>query len=253
MLLIGVVFVAAFTGRTSSTHHRHTRLAKAGHRPWDSADVMMEMMRLQAAYSSVDHLSFDITFNLSVAVAGITYPSTQTGHYKVNGNKYYIKFDSTEQMQDSLYHIVVANDQQLVTLQRPNYFFVTIMQMDVMDTLFQQTSVQGMTAIDSGSMRKISFQFYHESMIKSMNIVYDTGTYRLRTIYGTMTTQSTLAADSASGVATSITENMQFLNYQNGAFGDTVFNMRKYFTKQQDSFVFVHPYETYTFVNSTLD
>jgi len=250
MLLIS--FTMSFTVHPGYSGKR-ARFVHTRHRMVDTADVNIELAQMQAAYAGPDHLSFDVNASEITTTGGIPVLATETLHYKINGNKYYIKGDSSIQIQDSNYHMTVLDNLQMITIAPTNYSFQTLLMLDVLNPDFQRDNVQGMTVKDTSFMRRISFQFYRESAIKSLSILYDTGTYKLETISGSMSTRSAVPADSAADLGQQISVNMQFVNYQFGMFGDSVFNTSRYYSRQRDSFVFVAPYNTYQFVNSTLD
>lgn len=221
----------------------------------DTTDPMTEITNIMGNYSGMNHVFFMVSYYYSTTTGGgAPVIDSFIGRYQVNGDNYVFTAGSTTQIQVGSYHLVVHSDQALMELQRANYFFRTVMQMDVMDTTFQLMNVQGMTVgPDVGSNHKLTFQFYPESMYKQMSITYDSATFEIKSIYSKVSTQSILPADSASSIAQVININANFFNYQYGIVLDTVFKFDRYLLINNGTFTQVPPYDTFLFVNNTQD
>ncbi len=87
-----------------------------------------------------------------------------------------------------------------------------------MDTLFQSLAMKGMTYVDSSCDRSIVVQFDSDAIYKNFNIHYCRLSNKI--FYITYT----LKKDNVPGSTKRINLNIQFSNYQTGAFTSSVFS-----------------------------
>ncbi len=198
--------------------------AQAQRRTYDSttADVMRELLYYQNLLSDTSHLSFDIAYYMA-DVDTVTVRDTIAGTYQISGDKFLMLFDSVASIQNDKYFGTIYHDARMIVLQKPVPVQKQILQVDVMDSMFQNLSMAGLAASDSGSYRKIIISFDSTSIYRNYEVVFHKTTSR--PLYVKYSTKKELATTSSKKISMEI----RFSNYQTGGFDDSVFITKPYF------------------------
>ena len=82
-------------------------------------------------------------------------------------------------VQNEKCQVTVHPSDSIVIVQKPASSEKIVLQVDVMDSLFQQLAMNSISATDSGIYRKISIHFDSDAPYNYYHIVYNTSNYRI--------------------------------------------------------------------------
>ncbi|MCW3094075.1 MAG: hypothetical protein JWP81_5144 [Ferruginibacter sp.] len=205
LLFLSMVILTAFT-------------TSAQKRFYDTTTIKLfdDIEAIQSAYNSTGHISFNATYYYEDRDS-IVVRDTALASYKIYGDKFRIVFDSTEFVQSDQYNCTMYHDNRTIVIQQPVSMPKEVMQINVMDTVFQQLEMSKMTSIDSSGFRKISLQLDANALYKSYVITFNKSTYQILYIQYALKKDLNILSEKEIKVFIS------FNNYQTGAFSDSVF------------------------------
>jgi hypothetical protein len=197
-----------------------------------TANILREFAIMGSVFSTTPYLSFDANYYLK-DVDTVTVKDTVISKYKINGDNMYLLMlkDTIESIQNENFSGAIYHSNKTVVVQKPSLLSKQILQIDVMDSVFQYMAMSGMTATDSTGNRIITINFDSSAIYKDFKIAYCVSNGRpIYIVY-------TLKKDDASAGARLITPTtakyynmyISFTNYQTGLFTDSVFSTDPYF------------------------
>lgn len=193
-----------------------------------TTNVMNEVLSLQAFLGSTEYLSFSATYYME-DVDSTTVKDTLTASYKINGEQFHIVMDSIESIQNDQYTGTIYFKDSLIVVQKPTPMATQVLQIDVMDTLFQQIAMTGMSATDSGLFRKIVVQFDPEAIYTNYEIVYEKANNHLNYIKYSL--RKDLDVESPKRINMTI----KFSQFNTSTFSDSVFSTDTFFKVENSS------------------
>jgi hypothetical protein len=203
--------------------------ANAQQKVYDSITIKLfdEIEAIQANFSLAEHFSFNATYYMQ-DVDTVVVLDTSVASYQVNGNNFRLLIDSIESIQNDKLFTTVYNDSKTIVVQKPVNMYKQVMQVDIHDPIFQQMAMSGMTAVDSGTLRRINILFDADAMYTNYQLVYDTATHIVLEIKYSVRKDLNLASTKR------VNMRIVFSNPQQGTFTDSVFATDKFF-KQYSS------------------
>jgi hypothetical protein len=202
---------------------------KAQQKVYDSITIKLfdEIEAIQANVSLVNYFSFNATYYMQ-DVDTVTVLDTSVATFQVNGNSFRMTIDSIESIQNEKVFTTVYNDSKTIVVQKPVNIYKQVMQVDIHDPVFQQMAMSGMTAVDSGTLRRINILFDADAMYTNYQLVYDTATHIVLDI------KYSVRKDLNPASTKRVNMHIVFSNPQQGTFTDSVFVTDKFF-KQYSS------------------
>lgn len=144
-----------------------------------TTNIMLEISQVQAYLQTSTDLGFNAVYYFEDFDGEVSHYDTMQASYLINENKYHILLDSVETIQNDKYLVSVYTNDSLVVVQDPVEPTRQILQVDVMDSTFQQLALSSMTAADSGSFRKILLHFDEDALYKNYELVYNSNSYQI--------------------------------------------------------------------------
>ena len=187
-----------------------------------TTNIMGEIAVVQAYLQTSSYLSFNAVYYFEDIDSVAVYDTMQAS-FKLNADNYHINMDSVETIQNEKYMVTVYNQDSLLVIQNPAQSSRQVLQVDVMDSVFQQLALAGITAADSGSFRKVTLLFDADAVYTNYEMVFNKTTYQLLYIKYALRKES-LAVDNNKRFKMYI----KFNNYQNDAFTDAAFSTDPY-------------------------
>lgn len=207
-------------------------------------EASKQLIRLQVALNDTTRRSFDATSIISYNNAT---KDTVHYHYKTwSGQLHMIADDSTEIVQNRDYRLWINHHNEQAKLFKATALFRLIAQVDILDHGFYQTFVSSCSLTDTGSYKKITWQFKAASPYRQYDIIYDSATCRIQSIhycYGGPTGGS-------AGCHTPYHVTVTFSNYQTGGFTNTEFSLDPFCERKNGKFSMTAPYYTYNLSNT---
>ena len=143
-----------------------------------TTNLMDEMTKIQAYLETSVDLGFQAVYYLE-DIDEVSVYDTMQASYQINGNKFHIFLDSIETIQNDKYLVSVYPNDSLVVVQDPVEPTRQILQVDVMDSTFQQLALSSITAVDSGSFRKLILHFDQDALYTNYELVYNSNSYQI--------------------------------------------------------------------------
>jgi hypothetical protein len=224
------------------------RLQAADKPRTDSLTASVELVKLRMVLTDTAHMSFDALFYFE-NVDSITVRDTMHMAYQINKNQYHIVVnDSLEVVQNIFYNLVLYHDRDMAILSKPVNLVKYLFHANLLDGNFNRLFISGLKVSETGSFRKLSYQFKPGCPYEKYEIFYDPATYRINKI------QYQMRKDPFSSTPATANDrylvNIQFSNYQTGLFNDSVFSTDTYFVRRQGLFQMTTPYSGYELINS---
>jgi hypothetical protein len=223
-------------------------LQAAFHPATDSLRASREMARLQQVLHDTTHLSFTAMFCFEQADSATV---RDTMHLSYQVSKYRFRIvanDSLEAVQNDFYNLALYHDRDMAVLSRPLDLVKYMFNANITDTVFYRSYINKVTVADTGSYRKLSYQFKPGSPFEKYEILYDPASYHIYRIQYQIKKHPFAAGPPLSNYR--YYANIWFNNYQTGAFSDQVFSTDPYFIRRQGSYNMVAPYTHYELINS---
>jgi hypothetical protein len=215
----------------------------------DTANPYFEINRLMGTMATADHISFNASYYFeSYDSVGYT-RDTLAGLYKINGQQFYAKIDSTVIVQNNFYNLAINNRDSSIIIARTQTVFPTVVQKDILDKTLQSSYLSKIISSDSANTRKLSFVFNLNSPYSAYDLVYDTVSYNLKYIKYRL--RHYAIAGMQNTYYTQI--NLVFTNYQNNVFTDSVFDQSVYISRINGVFTATSPYSTYVIYNQVMN
>jgi hypothetical protein len=235
-LFISIVIICIFSMDTRAT-------------ALDTTNPYFELNRVMGTMATSDHISFNASYYYeSYDSVGYT-RDTLTGMYKINGQQFYAKIDSTVIVQNNFYNVAINNRDSSIIIARTQTVFPTVIQKDILDKTLQSAYLSKIVTSDSANTRKLSFVFNANSPYSAYDLVYDTVSYNLKYVkyrlrhYAITGMQNTYYTQI----------NLVFSNYQNNVFTDSVFDTSVYISRINGVFTATSPYSTYEIFNQVMN
>ena len=213
----------------------------------DSTDATTELLKLQAVFQNISYTSFDVNYYYEEDDTSGVLRDTLTGVYKVDKDRFYYMLDSVIQVQNDLYHVTVDKDNKVVYVEKPYFSYTSVLQSNIMDSLFMENYVNQMLVTDSSGYRKITIQFKNEAPYQNYELLYSLNSFQPASIKFTLRKE----ALQEEGPQLYARVKIVFSNYQTGAFNDSVFLTNWIFNRENGVFV-LNPetFSTYELANS---
>jgi hypothetical protein len=223
--------------------------ANAQQKVYDSITIKLfdEIEAIQASISMADRFSFNATYYMQ-DVDTVTVLDTAIALFQVNGNSFRMTIDSMESVQNDKVFTTVYKDSKTIVVQKPVNIYKQLMQVDIHDPVFQQLAMSGMTAVDSGALRRINILFDADAMYTNYQLVYDTATHIVLNI------KYSVRKDLNPASAKRVNMHIVFSNPQQGAFDNTVFLTDRFFKQYSSADIRVAAgYTDFEVINMTTD
>lgn len=193
-----------------------------------TTNIMDEIISVQSFLSGTEYLSFSATYYMEDSDT-TTVKDTLTASYKINGKQYRIIIDSIESIQNDQYVGTIYYKDSLIVVQKPNSLVTKVLQVDVLDTLFQQMAMSSMSASDSGLYRKIIIHFDPGTVYTEYLLVYEKSNKNLSYIKYSL--RKDLDPDSPKRINMTI----KFNQFSTVTFNDSVFSTDIFFKVDNSS------------------
>lgn len=212
----------------------------------DSTDATTELLKLQAVFQNISYTSFDVNYYYEEDDSSGVLRDTLTGVYKVDKDRFYYMLDSVIQIQSDLYHVTVDKDNKIVYLERPYFSYTSVLQSNIMDSVFMENYVDQMLLADSSGYRKLTIQFRDEAPYTDYELLYDVNSFQPASI------KFTIKKEAPEGSPPQYAKvRIIFSNYQTGTFDDSVFSTSWIFNRQNGVFVLnQETFSTYELANA---
>jgi len=209
--------------------------------PVDSLYPFSEMVKISAALYTADHISFNVNYYYQQKDSSSYSNDSLSGQYKINGENFYAKLDSTEIVQNTNYNVSVSHNAKTIVINKPQVISAGIFQLDLFDTLFNRMYVSDIQILDTGSMRKLNILFKEFSPYSHYEVGYNPSTrmiswvsYRVRK--GIPSSSALIAMPVMYSPDDYIDIRVKFTNLQLQSFTDSVFDITSYVVQSNGVF-----------------
>ena len=187
--------------------------------------ILVECMNINKTYVSTPYLSFNVKYKYSLDSLPTVIMDSSQGVFKMNGYKYWGKIDSVEMLQNDSFAITVFKQDKIISLATPSYNFSQTLPLAQWDSLFFQSDRFTFTMGVDSIWKKITVNYSPNLPYKKLEMWYDSVTYQINRIKYSVSEYAgeqnfySLSSPGAYGIV-----DIQFSNYQTGAFNDSAFN-----------------------------
>lgn len=183
---------------------------------------LVDIMGIASTLFTTPYFSFDATYYMT-DVDSVTVKDTMIAKYKINGDSMYLLIlkDTLENIQNKNCVASIYHSNKSIVVQKPQPLIKQVLQIDVMDTIFQNMAMAGMTFIDSSCDRSIIISFDTNAVYNNFQLHYCKLTNRLFYISYSIK-KNTNGIDPNNPYRTDMY--ILFSNYQTGAFNNSVFS-----------------------------
>jgi hypothetical protein len=190
-----------------------------------TTDRLTDIMGIQSSLFTTPYLSFDATYYLT-DIDSVTVRDTLTAKYKINGDSMYLVMlkDTVESVQNGNYFASIYHTNKSIVVQKPMSLSKQVLQVDVMDTVFQNMAMASMSYQDSSCDRSVTIAFDSNALYKNFTLHYCKLTNRPSYI------TYSVKKDISSSCNKFINMYVAFSNYQTGTFTSSVFSTDPFFT-----------------------
>lgn len=216
----------------------------------DTLDPLLELVNIQDRnrstdqfwrvykyyYEDVDTITVSDSFNLS---------------FRHEGEKYELNIGGVVYIQDQFYKATVYKPDSTIYIENPSENLESFFQLDLFDSTLHLRYLDNISITDSAATRKITFLFKNEHPCIQYEIVYDTSTYFLKSIYYKLRKDMGTTLPSGTVVFTKYTTVK--MTYKGVSFVSHPFPIRTevYFTRQNGVFVPTTPYTNFQIIDAT--
>jgi len=159
-----------------------TDTALLGERLGSRAEALMEMSIIGQVYSSIDLLSYDVSYDFADSTNRSAVLEHKDGKYGMFDGLFWGSIDSTEYLQGQQYYVVVDHqDKSIYVYNKLNYS--RAINVPLLDSIFNEVSLKDLVLTRPGGIyKKLLIQYKPDMQYKQVEMVYDSTTHLLRSI-----------------------------------------------------------------------
>ena len=221
----------------------HTR-AQADHRQ----QVIDSIQAIAERYYSANHVTFDLTYRYALEESPLLYLDSLKGSFKMSGNRYWYRLDSTETIGDSALTVLLFKEDRVMYLTKTPKAARNQNPLAMMDSVYFNNPDLEFSISDLPLQRKITTSSRNGNHFKTIEYFINKQTGLLDKISSKINVaflyDESLHAkiDKHSSYAN---VEVVFSNYQFSSFDLGLFNRENYCRKQGSQYVTVSPYQSY--------
>lgn len=214
------------------------------------ADLLKESEKIQLAYKTPSHLSFDLKYTYAFETEPTVILDSSLGTFKISGNHYWGVIDSAEFMQNDSFAIVVYKPGRLINVSNPKGLYPQAAGFAALDSLLGKDGYTS-SLTRSGHNKVMVLTFSDPlSPYKEFNVSYDSVSYQVSEV-AYIIKEEYMTGDGFTGEHNNnspgkyLQVKAVYKNYDTTAFSSSVFDAANYFTVSNGSYRPLPPYSEY--------
>lgn len=210
--------------------------------------VLKDGMKITEVYQTAKYLSFDVKYTYARERTPTVVEDSLFVHFKMHDQKYQGTMDNMVFMKNDSVQVAVFLPEQMMTLSLPSEYNEMMLPITQWDSFFTKNNFVSTQEADGGySKITVDYSNLTENPMKKFEMWYDPATYRVyrirykideTTVDGALVNEGILSGEA-------MVVEIRFSNYQTGAFTDSVFNSRNYYSKEGSVYTAATPYSGY--------
>ena len=213
----------------------------------DSTNIDIVVTKMQALLQNVKDQAFDMTYMMEMHDSGAVVLDSLTANCKVDSNRLYITADSTIQIFNPSYAVTINRENKTIYVTHPEFNSKGVMQLDILDSIFQQTYVDSMYIRDSGLNKMIVIAFREQAPFRDYQLLYNPQTIQPMFLKYSVKRGTTQLPSVTYEDYTTI--KVTYQNYSVVSLGNADFSTDSYFTRKNGVFIIKSAYSDYTLIN----
>jgi len=209
-------------------------------------DAMKALKELANKYYTIPQLSFDITCRYAEENNPTNYLESIDGKFKMSGDKYWYKLDSTEMIGNKDITVMLFKEDQIVYLAKPSRQLQSNNPLAMLDSVFFNNPSLSFSIVESENERKIQVTSANGTYKKvEYDIDKKTGLInKIISIVNAALLYDESIRTHVDGTSNAIVE-VLLSNYQFQSFDTSVFDTSNYFRKEGQQYVTAPGYQTF--------
>ncbi|MEO5889696.1 MAG: hypothetical protein ABIQ31_05550 [Ferruginibacter sp.] len=216
--------------------------------------AIKKLADIAAAYKSANRLSFDVNYLYSTESRPNTYLDSLSGSFKINGNRYNYKIDSTEFIGNDSINISIFNEDKIIYVNSPANI-QSGNPLAMIDSVMLMNQYSSATLTTVGPLQKIAIVFNPGFMFKKVEYTITPITNLITKMVGVIES-SEMYDPAVKPLFDKRNEygilEVRFRNYGLSGFLDNVFSEGQYLIRVGNQYKPVGRYANYQIINGSV-